>query len=232
MDALFVIAVVMLLSGLAGGAVNSFIADPQTEKPLPVWKHMAIGVVTAYMVPLFLNMIAGDLIDKIRGVGGQPGDSSKLFVLAGFCLVAAVSSRAFMRSMSDRVLQDISLAKQKAEEAKRQASEVKDLIAPIVEDDHGAEPASHAEVAAASAGAQLTDPERAALHAITHGTKSFRSLAGLSEEARLDKEEAHRAVSSLVSRGLAAHGEGTNGRPRWYATSLGRIASSVLAAEQ
>jgi hypothetical protein len=124
------------------------------------------------------------------------------------------------------------LAKQKAEEAKRQASEVKDLIAPIVEDDNGTEPASHAAVAAASAGAHLSDPERAALHAITRGTKSFRSLASLSEEARLEKDEAHRAVSSLVSRGLAAHGEGTNGRTRWYATSLGRIASSGLAAER
>src|SRR6185437_10161032 len=100
MNPLFAIAIVMFLAGLLGGLVNFFLAETAVEKPLTWWQHTIIGVTASFMVPLFLNMISGDLIDKIIATS----DYSKLFVLADFCLVAAVSSRAFIRSLSERVL--------------------------------------------------------------------------------------------------------------------------------
>ena len=123
MSPLYEIALVMLVSGTLGGLVNYYLTDQQDEKQLTWWQHAFVGVVAAFIVPLFLNMASGDLIDKIRGVDGKAPDPSKLFVLAGFCLVAAASSRAFIRSLSERVLQEVRSAKKKAEAAQEQAAE-------------------------------------------------------------------------------------------------------------
>jgi hypothetical protein len=65
--------------------------------------------------------ISSSLIESIRGNGDSGVEYSRLFVLAGFCLVAAVSSRAFIRSISERLLQDVRTAKKSAEQAEKDA---------------------------------------------------------------------------------------------------------------
>src|SRR5437899_1806340 len=102
MQSLVEIVLVLFGSGVLGGVINYFITDTNQEKPLRWWQHVIVGIGAAFMVPLFLNMISSGLIDAIRGTEKIPADPAKLFVLAGFCLVAAVSARAFIRSISDR----------------------------------------------------------------------------------------------------------------------------------
>lgn len=117
------IVAVMLVSGAVGGLVNWFLTESGADTPpLAWWKHLIIGVAAAFIVPLFLNMISADLIHQIRGdtgVGGSGGggDETKLLVLAGFCLVAAISSRGFIQSITQRLLREVEAVRQQADAA-------------------------------------------------------------------------------------------------------------------
>lgn len=104
---------------------------PNEEKQ-NVWESIIIGVGASLMVPLFLNMISSNLLDVIRGTQTVPGDTSKLLVFFGFCLVAGISSRAFIRTISDRVLSEAKEAKQKARKADEKVNEIKAEIETTV----------------------------------------------------------------------------------------------------
>jgi hypothetical protein len=215
----------MMASGILGGIMNFFIADPQAERPLLWWQQIVVGVGAAFMVPLFLNMISSGLIDAIRGTNGQTPDLSKLFVLAGFCLVAAVSSRAFIRTISERVLQEARNAKKKAEEAQEQAAEARAIVAPLVEEEAPTEmtgPEVASEASEQGGEANLSDEERSVLNAMTRSRFTMRSLSGLAKETGLEKARANKIISSLMAKELVAQGLSSGGHPRWYATSTGR----------
>src|SRR3989304_6015422 len=78
---------VILASGVFGGLVNFYLSKPD-DVPTPTkTRSIIVGTAASFLVPLFLNMISSNLIDLIKG-----HDSSKLLVLLGFCLVAAISS--------------------------------------------------------------------------------------------------------------------------------------------
>lgn len=213
------IALVMLAAGTLGGLVNSFLTDPTDEKPLEWWKHIAVGVAASFMVPLFLNMISGDLIDKIRGIDGKAPDYSKLFVLAGFCLVAAVSSRAFIRSLSERVLQQVKSAAKEATEAKAEAADAKAAVAPLIE----VEDASDTLSALAASKEPVTDAEElAVLKAMTQSSYSLRSITGLAKDSKLTKAVVNSTLSSLIGKGLASQTVNSKEQPRWFPTQEGR----------
>jgi len=225
MNTILIIVAVVGGSGLLGGLMNFIIADPQTETPLDWWKHLVLGIGAAYMVPLFLNMISSGLINEIRGGNESPGDGSKLFVLAGFCLVAAVSSRAFIRSLSERVLREARNATKEAKEAKKQAVEAKDIVISSAD----AEPISESDAttdALKEQGRSLSPEQRKVLTAMTRERFSLRSSYGLAKETGLEEETVNTVLSSLMSQGLVGRALTPNGNPRWYATHHGR---TVLA---
>ena len=242
MQSLIDIALVMLCAGALGGIVNFFLADPEQEKPLLWWQHVFVGVVASFMVPLFLNMISGDLIDKIRGIDGKPADYSKMFVLAGFCLVAAVSSRAFIKTLSERVLQEVrkkvdavdkkvdeavvksDAAEEKASAASADATEAMQAVSPLVEDDP-AEELSHTSrgIDTAPQRIELTPNEAAVLAALADSSFALRSMTGTAKDAGLDKAATNAAISSLLSKELVGETIGKSGQPRWFLTKAGRL---------
>nr|WP_316640018.1 YEATS-associated helix-containing protein [uncultured Roseateles sp.] len=251
MQPLVDIALVMLTAGALGGLVNYFLSDPEQEKRLAWWQHVFVGVAASFMVPLFLNMISGDLIDKIRGTTEKPGDYSKLFVLAGFCLVAAVSSRAFIKSLSERVLQEVKKkvdavgrtadkAAEKADSAKAQATaasvdanEARQAVAPFVEDE-SIDTATESQLSQESivklqrslaTSETLPSNEVAVLKAMKESQFSLRSMTGIAKDANLSKPFANEAITSLLSRGLLGEAIGKAGQPRWFITQAGRAAS-------
>ena len=222
MDMLWTIVIVMVASGLLGGIINFFIADTQAEKPLSWWQHIVVGVGAALMVPLFLNMISSGIINSIRGTSGQSPDLSELLVLAGFCLVAAVSSRAFIRTISERVLQEARAAKKKAEDAQEQAAEARAIVAPFVEEEGPNEVTDTASVAEQSSETGLSADERSVLTAMTSKSFTMRSLSGIAKDSSLERVTVNNIISTLIGKGLVAQGLSSGGNPRWYATSAGR----------
>ena len=107
--------------------MNFYLARPDDVPAPNRLRSIVVGVAAALLVPLFLNMISSNLIELIKG-----GDHMKLLVLLGFCLVAAISSTAFIRTLSDRILTEARQARRDAAEAKGDAAEVKEAVQPLM----------------------------------------------------------------------------------------------------
>lgn len=230
MDALILIAIVMLVAGILGGIINFYMVDKKTESPLPWWQHAIIGIGAAFMVPLFLNMISSSLIDTIRGTNGTPGDLSKIFVLSGFCLVASISSRAFIRTISQKVLQEIQDTKRVAEEAKAEAGEAKveageakAVVAPFVEEEASEESSGIVDSEEQARDVPLSDDEKQILKMMISSRFSMRSISGLAKDTNLDNAKVNAAISSLLDKSLIVQGQSTAGQPRWYPSVAGRL---------
>ena len=110
--------VVMLSAGTVGGLLNYYTSQSADPDHSSILKSIIAGICASFLVPLFLNMISSNLIDTIRGSANTSSDVSKLFVFAGFCLIAAISSSAFIRTLSDRVLAEAKAAKEEAKGSK------------------------------------------------------------------------------------------------------------------
>jgi hypothetical protein len=112
---IWMLAAVMLVAGVLGGTVNHFVTHETDAPRLPLSRSLLAGITASFMVPLFLNMISSDLMEQVRG------DTSKLLVFGGFCLIAAVASRVFTRTVPDRLLGELKQARSEAAEAKVEA---------------------------------------------------------------------------------------------------------------
>jgi hypothetical protein len=152
---LLTITGVMLAAGAVGGLVNGFLSDAPETARLAWWQHVVIGITAAFMVPLFLTMISADLIDKIRGTPVQAGNPVLLLNLAGFCLVASVSSRAFIGSLTERLMREVRDARAQAEAATATAEQARQRATDATEAALTAQ--SDAETAQALARAQVAE---------------------------------------------------------------------------
>ena len=202
---------VMLGAGVFGGFVNFYLSKPD-DIPVPSRiRSVLVGTAASFLVPLFLNMISSNLIDLIQG-----GDSSKLLILLGFCLVAAISSTAFIRTISDRVLNEAKQAKAVAQTASEQVAEVQADIKPIV----AKETEQDESVTAALAAAPSTD-EGKILKALAAGPWVLRSQGGLAKETSLDSGDVARLLFAMGQQGLVGKRSTKNGA-RWFITDEGR----------
>jgi len=138
-----VILTTMLGAGVLGGAINTILSrslpPKDGEPPLPgLVAHIVLGVGAALIIPLFLSMISSGLVgDLAKGSELTPELFAKLLVLAGFCLLAAISSRAFLQSMTQRLLREVAEAKRIARDAKEDAAQARmeaGAAARIIED--------------------------------------------------------------------------------------------------
>ncbi|MBN1642102.1 MAG: hypothetical protein JXA09_12785 [Anaerolineae bacterium] len=129
------IILIMVVSGLLGGLANYFLArrqqrlaevtgggeaeaeEPLVPSPTDLWESLVMGVVAAFIVPLFLSTISSDLLRT------GATDRLNLLVFGGFCLVAAIFARAFIRNISDAVLNKLREVGQEAEQAVRVAEQ-------------------------------------------------------------------------------------------------------------
>ena len=85
---------VMILSGALGGMTSAFLRRSDDQPFLMVvFKHIFIGIATAMMVPLILNVFSSDLLDA-----GQT-KPLKLFTLSGLCIFFALFSARFLESI-------------------------------------------------------------------------------------------------------------------------------------
>mgnify|MGYP001590195545 CR=1 FL=1 len=133
---IFILIAIILIFGALGGWVSYLLneqeptnnsagnnsANPNGNKGRwGSWiKPVIIGIAAAFLVPLFLQTISSQLL--------RDGYSNYLYLLvfAGFCLVAAISSKAFITTLSDKILQVAKEAKKEAREAKNEAEQAKE----------------------------------------------------------------------------------------------------------
>ena len=205
------IITVMLGAGMFGGFVNFYLSKPD-DIPAPSWiRSVLVETAASFLVPLFLNMISSNLIDLIKG-----GDSSKLLIFLGFCLVAAISSTAFIRTISDRVLNEAKQAKAVAQTASEQVAEVQADIKPIV-----AKETEQDDSATMASSAGPSTNEGTILKALAGGRWVLRSQGGLAKDASLDSGEVARLLFAMGQQGLVGKRSTKNG-VRWFITEEGR----------
>jgi len=106
---------VMLLAGMYGGIINYFLESDKTENrsSLTMGQMIVIGIGASFLVPLFLTLISSNLINL------KQLEFSKVLVFFGFCLIAAISSRRFIMTISERILKEVREAKNEAARAKQ-----------------------------------------------------------------------------------------------------------------
>jgi hypothetical protein len=225
---LMILTFVMIAAGILGGIVNYLLerkADPEGSS---VGKSIAIGIVASFLVPLFLNMISSNLTDQIRGTPTSSPDLPKILVFAGFCLVAAISSTAFIKTLSDRILQEAKEAKKVAHQAEKKVSEVQSEMQPLVDKETEDEVPSNAAVPLAGSVALIDPNERNILQNLANGKWVLRTRTGVAKETGIGKSEVDRMMDDLRKRELVDYrwivGKPGEKKRRWYITRNGRDA--------
>lgn len=230
---MWILIAVMLATGSFGGLINYFLTRTSDPEHSSIIKSVIVGIGASFLVPLFLNMISSNLIDSIKGTNEVAGDQSKLLVLAGFCLIAAISSSAFIQTLSDRVLNEARAARKEAEEAKADAAQAKDEVAevqatvdPIINKETEPEPAVEGAARTGSANG-LSDKEKSILNAFARSEYTHRSLRGLSKDTGIHEDDLANMLTDLMAKDLVRQRESITG-PKWYMTPQGLYAAVGL----
>lgn len=118
----FLVFLTILVAGLAGGVGGAFLRDEFKKRDagpdgevveVTDWwvlrRDVILGVLSAFVVPLFLVLAApgnnNGLIRKLMNDGTVSAEWwNHLLVLIGFCIIAALSAPSFLRTLSERVL--------------------------------------------------------------------------------------------------------------------------------
>jgi di/tricarboxylate transporter len=213
---------IMLFAGLLGGVLNFYLTPQDPGDAKKAWFQSLLGgIVASFMVPLFLNMLSSTLTDQIEGSPNSPADPSKLFVFAGFCLIAAVSSKAFISNISDRILSE-------AKQTKREVKQIRSEVAPIIAKETEAEAPDSEEARLSlrrTSSATLGDNQRKVLSALANGQFALRTRTGVSKDTSIPKTEVNDLLEELAKSGFAksvtvvSRGEQ---KIRWYITPQGR----------
>jgi hypothetical protein len=217
---------IMVVAGFLGGGLNYLLSWRDNAESAAIWQSLVGGLVASFMVPLFLNMISSNLVDSIKGIAPNAGDPSKLFVFAGFCLVAAVSSKAFINTLSHRILSETKATNEKVEQLK---NEVDPIIAKETEKE-SPEPTSMS-VSLADRMTVLGENQKKVLQALASGKFTLRTRTGICKDTGLPREEVIKTLEELETEDLArsakvlVRGEL---KTRWYATEEGRAVETVL----
>jgi len=141
---LAVVVGIMFVCGTLGGLVNYWGESIPDAEKRPVLKRISAGIAAALVVPLFLNMISSSLL------GDSQSKPLSLFVFAGFCVVAAISSKAFIESISKKLISRVDHVE---ESQTRLENETAPIIAAQIE------PLARGQSATAAKGKQIEEAE-------------------------------------------------------------------------
>jgi DNA-binding MarR family transcriptional regulator len=195
----FIVVGTMIVMGLFGGAVNFLLAtkdDPENTK----LKSVGAGLAASLLVPLFLKIIGSDLL-KTKAI-----TLTDLLVFAGFCLIAAISSKAFMKTLAERVLQKAEEANKTAQATKNEVKEQAERVEELVTEPERQTP----ETATAKSQKLATPPAPAldpnsikVLQALLDSRFVMRTLSGIAMDVGLTISEVVSVLSTLEKNGLA-----------------------------
>lgn len=130
------IVLISLLGGLIGGFANRLLevrdgivtTDPakfdRIDRFAVAMYPYVIGVAAACCVPLFLSLTQSKLLTSAMAM--TPGGAIERFVLFGFAIVAALSSRRFLDTLSNKLIDATNTARTAAAAAAQNAAAAAD----------------------------------------------------------------------------------------------------------
>jgi hypothetical protein len=208
------IAVIMLAAGLAGGYFNYLVGKHDEGGPGRAESSLG-GVIASFAIPLFLNMTSSNLLDSI---GSSPSNPRNYFLLAGFCLVAAVSSKAFISNLSARVLSE-------ARTATKAVSRIQEQVAPIIAKETEETEDGAPSLVFSPPASTASEEAQKLLSALGDGRYTYRSTGGLSRQTGIGKDKLDGLLGNLASDGLVGKTQlAIRGEPRpfWHLSDKGR----------
>ena len=212
LEHLWALVGVMAGCGLLGGLVNYWSAPPASaqSESYPFLKRVSAGLAASFAVPLFLNMISSSL------VADSKTDPLKLLVIAGFCIVAAISSKAFIESLSKRLLNQV-------EQLDRDQKTLREDVEPVLAKEK--EPVAN-QVAIASR-IDLDDDDKKVLEVLANPKWSMRSLSGIMTDTGFKDIKAAWSLTKLCDQALARKNT-KDGKDWWWLTTEGRSLAKEL----
>jgi len=243
---LFTLIVITILAGLLGGTTNHLMALDADIKPAPdanakpapdvekipsrLGRCIFIGLTAAFLVPLFLGTLSSSLINYTD----KDFINLNYLKFAGFCLLAAISSRAFIETLSQKVLRQTEQAVKTAKEAKKDATEAKneasdakqqaETVADTLSEPGSDEtpPGKGMAPLKATQKIEISDPEKKVLQAIVNNRKYvYRTLSGIAKEIECNQAETKDTLDKLIEQRLVGTRERI-GSVKFYATEAGR----------
>lgn len=128
---ILLLATIIIVMGSFGGYLNYLhrfdVDEKEKMNKNAVLKYVLLGIGSAILVPAFLKMIASDLIKE-----SSPYDNINYLIFSGFCLVAAIFSKRFITTISEKILRDLEKTKAKADTALNQSRENEEKIDLVI----------------------------------------------------------------------------------------------------
>jgi hypothetical protein len=214
-----ILITIMILSGLLGGFVNYFFNGYKKTKIQNIYeilKSTSAGVAAALLVPLFLNMISSNLIKESQD------DVYKLFILTGFCLIASISSKKFIQSISDKILDEVKTVKDRVSDVEK---ELDPIIEKETEDDSKT---FHEESFLKSSSHEPFRefdeddiPTIKVLKSLSQSKFTFRTLSGIGKDIGFEPPIINDIMTELMAEGFVDYKPRENGS-KFYITKSGR----------
>jgi hypothetical protein len=216
-DGMFVlyVCVLMVAAGLAGGYVNymqirsdtqesDFDKDSVQPGEIPLYGYLITGVVASFIVPLFLSIAKSDLLKEIFDIDDLNGTKlTDMFIFAGFCLVAAISSRAFIQTITRQIFEV--KAEQKSLQVGQKSLQVE--IAEVIDNFPAPGEQEHAVEEDKSATTSLPTPPLTSaqfrvLEALNAKQYTWRNATGAAKDSGQPLNETRKILGELIQLGL------------------------------
>lgn len=221
---MLIILLIMIVAGILGGIANYFLSDRQNDPGRRDWaKYLTLGVISALTVPLFLNMIASNLLEAART---RPVD---FFVFAGFCLIYVVFSRRIFESAANRLLGQMDQLKREMSQIKEQRQEpllqtpehspIAEPFSPIPKPEAVRESMSYNDVEI--------------LRALSEENYVYGNLAGITDKTGLARELVSARLSVLKNLGVIETRINDKNILHWYVSPKGKqMLGDILSGQE
>jgi hypothetical protein len=205
-------ALTILVAGLLGGCVNCLQAR-QADEPLPKNKgyYLLLSVAAASSVPLFLSLTKSELLKNVLAASNMHIED--WFILFAVCVVAAIFAQTFLESVSKNLLQRVQTIEEKSAQASQDAKTANENAGEAIQTleateikDEQAEAPDALQMAAERAVVQIDasgypEDEQKILNALLNSKSVRRSIAGISKDSGLSRQQVRRTLGSLIAKG-------------------------------
>ncbi len=154
------------------------------------------------------------------------GTVEDVLVFAGFCLLAAISSKAFIQTLSDKVLREAREAKQRAKDLEGEVDEIEETVSEMVESDDT--PVTQIETEAVPEFPHVTETQAEVLKALLRSRYTVRSPSGLAKDLKMEREDVLHQLEELRDRGHVRELVRKKGGIRWSISTSGRMVVETL----
>ncbi len=224
----------LVVGGVLGGLINILrerrFPAPERDPAQRPWVSLLLtcllpilqGFAAAGVVPLFLSLTKSTLLEDAMT---KTTDRTVLF---GLAVVASVSAKSFLDSITKRALQDIEANRKDIEDTKKQVERIEDEI----DEGEGSKEDKTGDVKpqAVTDPGQLGEDEKNVLKAMRDSNWFKRTQSGLERDLDPKPAELARVLDELTSKGLLVRHDPTPTQTnvRWSLSAAGKHAARNL----